>query len=74
MKVLYVTILDWWVDPEVTTKFAHGAQQEAITVAARLTSLKLNKVIWSYTYIVNVRWLVLLTFQPDIVLVGFLEI
>jgi hypothetical protein len=32
-----VTILDWWVDPDKTTNSTHGAQKEAITVAARLT-------------------------------------
>jgi hypothetical protein len=38
-------ILDWWVDPEETTKFAQGAQKEAIIVAARLTGLILNEVV-----------------------------
>jgi len=32
-----VMILDQWVDPEETTRFTLGAQEEAITVAARLT-------------------------------------
>ena len=40
-----VTILDRWVDPEETTKFAQGAQKEAITVAARQTGLKLSEVV-----------------------------
>ena len=49
-----VTILDQWVDPEETTKFAHGAQNEAITVAACLTGLILNEVLRSYTHILTV--------------------
>jgi len=40
-----VTILDRWVNPEETMKFAQGAQKEAITVAARLTGLILNEVV-----------------------------
>jgi hypothetical protein len=40
-----VKILDRWVDPEETKKFAHGARNEAITVAARLTGLILNEVV-----------------------------
>jgi len=38
-------ILDRWVDSEEAMKFAQGAQLEAITVAARLTGLKLNEVV-----------------------------
>ena len=69
-----VTILDCCVDREETTKFAQGVQKEAITVAARLTGLILNEVVRLYTHILSVECLVMLTFQPDIVLVGFLEI
>jgi len=29
-----VAILDRWMDPEETITFAHGAQKEAITIAA----------------------------------------
>jgi hypothetical protein len=36
-------ILDWWVDPEETTRLTQEAQKEGITVAARLTGLILNK-------------------------------
>jgi hypothetical protein len=42
---LSVMILDRWVDPEETTKFAQGAQKEAITVAARRTGLILTDVV-----------------------------
>jgi hypothetical protein len=38
-------ILDWWVDPEETTKLKQGAQKEANTVAAQLTGLILNDVV-----------------------------
>jgi hypothetical protein len=40
-----VMILDRWVDSEETTRLTQGAQQEAITVAARLTGLILNEVV-----------------------------
>jgi len=42
--ISWVTIIDWWVDPEETTKFTQGALQETITVAARLTGPILNEV------------------------------
>ena len=71
---LSVTILDRRVDPDETMKFPQAARKEAITVAARLTGLILNDVVRSYTHMLNVKCLVMLTFQPDIVLVGFLEI
>jgi hypothetical protein len=32
-----VTIVNWWVDPEETTKLTDGSQKEAITVPALLT-------------------------------------
>jgi hypothetical protein len=44
-----VMILDWLVDPEQTLMLTHGAQQEVITVAARLTGLILNEVV-GYTH------------------------
>jgi len=40
-----VTILDWYVDSEETTKFTQGAQKEAIAVAAQETGLMLNDVV-----------------------------
>jgi hypothetical protein len=54
--------------------FVEGAHKEAITVAARLIGLILNEVVRSSSYIWSVRCLVMLTFQLDIDLVGFLEI
>ena len=55
-------------------KCAKGAQKEAITVAARLTGLILNEVLRSYTNNLSVQCPVMVTFQPDIVHVGFLLI
>jgi hypothetical protein len=38
-------ILHRLFDPEETTRFAEGAQKEAITVAAQLTGIILNEVV-----------------------------
>ena len=40
-----VTILNQWVDPEETMMLTQGAQEEAITVGARLIGLILNEVV-----------------------------
>ena len=50
--------------------FRQGAEYEA----ARLTDLLLNEVSTSYTHKLCVKFLVVLTFILDIVLVGFLKI
>jgi hypothetical protein len=55
-------------------KFTQGAQKEAITVAARLTRPNIECSSKSYTHILSVKCLVMLIFQPDIVVVGVLEI
>jgi len=57
-----------------TKMYRQGAQEEANTVAARLTGLVLNEVARSYMHNLCVISLVMLTFILDIVLVGFLEI
>ena len=54
-------------------RFAQGAQKEATTVAARLTGIILIEVV-GRTHLLSIKCLVVLTFQPDIVLVRFLEI
>jgi len=57
-----------------TKMYRQGAQQEAITVAVRLTGLLWNEVARSYTHNLCVISIVVLTFILDMVLVGFLEI
>ena len=57
-----------------TNIYRQGAQEKAITVAARLTGRLLNEVAKSYTHNLCVISLVMQTFKLDILVVGFLEI
>ena len=72
--IFSVTILDWWVDPQETTKFTQCSWKESNHCCCSTNKASYWMKCRLYTHILSVTCLVMLTFQPDIVNIGFLDI